>query len=287
MRIFLVITSLAAAGVAESQVVCRPDKDEREARLLAFFAAPIAFSPAGAATAPARGEVRLSFDGTWVPTPSDDLSRPERCYNNSKTENTSLSSVFPRPRLMVGLASRIWFEASYLPPVTVMDATPNLFSAALATAVPIGSGGATSLLLRTHVTIGQVKGPITCSSSVIQTSNPNGLCYANEPSEDTYKPNMFGGEVAAVFNGRGGGRLDAYLGAGVTSLRPRFEVGFTDAANNIDNTIVEVDLVRVAAFAGGRWRVGPRTALTAEVYSVPQDITTFRLGGSYTLRTGR
>jgi hypothetical protein len=282
MRPSLVIAglSIAVSGV-QSQQVCRPNKDQREAKLLAFFAAPIAFSPAGSVAPLAKGEIRLSFDATYVPTPSDEMSRPEICYTDAKRENTSLSSVFPRPRIAVGLSDNLWLEASYLPPVTVMDATPNLFSAALGWGRDIGG---TLLALRAHVTVGQVKGPITCNEDAIQTTSPSGTCYATEPSEDTYKPNMFGVEAALGFTH--GERLQTYLGTGVTSLRPRFQVGFVDASNNIDNTKVEVDLVRLSAFAGARYRLAPRAALTAEVYSVPEDITTIRLGGSYSLRGG-
>jgi hypothetical protein len=286
MKFSLVIAALAvAASPVLSQQVCKPGKDQREAKLLAFFAAPIAFSPAGAAAPLEKGEIRLSFDGTWVPTPSAEMSRPEVCYTDAKRENTSLSDVFPRPRIAIGLTPNLWIEASYLPPITVMDATPNLFSGALGFGKALGASSRTHLSLRAHITVGQVKGPITCNEDAIQTSNPSGTCYATRPSEDTYKPNMLGIEAALGF--QNGERLQTYVGTGVTSLRPRFRVGFVDASNNIDNTRVEVDLVRFAAFAGARFEVLSRAALTAEVYSVPQDVTTFRLGGSYSIRTGR
>ena len=45
-----------------------------------------------------------------------------------------------------------------------------------------------------------------------------------------------------------------------------------------------VDMTRFALGAGGWYRLGKATAITGEVYSVPADATTFRLGGSYTFR---
>ena len=49
---------------------------------------------------------------------------------------------------------------------------------------------------------------------------------------------------------RSSGRIALYGGGGVTWLRPRFQVGFTDANGITDATRVEVNLVRGAVFAG-------------------------------------
>lgn len=279
----LLLLSMIVTSAATAQV-CKPGADTHEAKLLAFFAAPIAFSPSGMAAPMAAGEVRLGFDVTYVPSPKKEITSPEVCYTSAKTENTELSPVFPRPRISVGLGAGFALEASYLPPITVMDATPNLFAVALGYGRRIGTGG-THALVRAHATVGEVKGPITCSPDVIQNSNSTGVCYANEPSEDTYKPSMVGLEGAIGFGG--GSRLRTYVGAGVTSLMPRFAVGFTDLLNNVDTTRVEVDLTRVAVFGGAAWQLNSRVSLTTELYSVPQDVTTIRLGGSYVLRRGR
>lgn len=249
--------------------------------MLAFFAAPIAFSPGGNVVPMARGEVRLGFDATYVPTPSEDIRRPETCYTNSKTENTELTPVFPRPRVAIGLGAGFALEATYLPPITVMDATPNLFAVALGYGRALG-GGRTSVLVRAHATIGEVKGPITCSPDVIQVGNPAGTCYADRPSEDTYEPNMVGVEGVLTF--RAQSRLRPYLGVGATALRPRFRVGFTDRLNNVDTTEVEVDLTRLTAVAGASLEVNSRVRLVGELFSQPQDVTTLRLGGVYVLR---
>ena len=61
-------------------------------------------------------------------------------------------------------------------------------------------------------------------------------------------------------------------------------MGFLYASGVYDDTKIEVDMTRLAVGVGGWYRVGISTALTGEVYSVPQDATTFRLGGAYTFR---
>lgn len=276
------LVTLTALSSTEAQEPCRPGKDSNEAKMLAFFAAPVAYSPAGNVGWLRAGDVRLSFDATYVPSPGDDISRSEIC--NDKGENTELSPVFPRPRLALGLGRGLALEVSWLPPVTVMDATPNLFSVGLSYLVPFGDRGM-SFTARGHATAGTVKGPITCADDVIQDDDPFEVCYATRPSEDTYKPNMFGLEGVLGFGGQS--RVSTYLGLGYTFLRPRFQVGFVDVNGNVDNTRIEVDLQRVAAFAGGIWHLSDRVGLTAELYSVPEDVTTVRIGGSWALRTAR
>jgi hypothetical protein len=270
--------------VARAQDVCKPGSGSNEAKMMAFFAAPIAFSPSGNVGVLRSGEIRLSFDVTYVPSPSEKITRPEDCYSNEKTENTELSPVFPRPRVAIGLGGGFAVEAMYLPPITVLDATPNLVSLALSYTRSLTSSVA--LGVRGHTTLGQVGGPITCSKDVIQSNQPAGNCYAFKPSDDTYKPNMVGGEAMLSFGTRES-KFSTYVGAGVTALSPEFEVGYIDALNNVDNTRLEVSLTRLAAFAGGAYRVVPRFALTGELYSVPEDVTTVRFGGSFTLRSGK
>jgi len=276
---FSALTAVQALAGGE----CRPPKDSSEAKLLAWFAAPIAFSPAGHSERLAPGAVRLSFDLTYVPAPGRDISRASYCQR--KSENTDLSPVFPRPRLAVGLPGGFFLEGSYLPPVTVLDATPNLGSLAVGWSRTLREqpgGSSTWVTLRAHATMGEVKGAITCSEDALQLTSPSQPCYGDEPSEDRYEPDMVGGEVMVGW--RGAGRLSGYIGGGYTSISPRFNVNFTPRGGTLDDTRVLIDDSRIAAFVGGQWRLAPRAALTAEVYSVPRDLTTIRVGASWQLR---
>jgi hypothetical protein len=284
----VILASVALSGTAHAQ--CLVPKESNEAKLLAFSAVPIAFSPAGNLSVMSAGSVRLSFDASYVPTASDDLNRTSLCFLQDKEENTRLSAIFPRPRIALGLGAGFFVEASYLPPVTVMDAQPNLGSVALGYVRAVGertaNGSGMTVALRAHSTFGKVKGPITCPSDALQQQDPNKACFGSAPSKDTYKPNLTG--VEAALGWEGSGRLGGYVGAGYSSLDPRFQVGFNQGDGFTDSTRVQPDgrMARFTAMLGGRFKVGPRAAITGELYSVPKDVTTFRLGASYALRGG-
>jgi hypothetical protein len=265
-----------------AQFECVAPKGSNVAKMLAWFDGPLAFAPQGPVQRLPRGAVVLAGDLTWVPTPGASITRTDVCYT-PKSEHTGLSPVFPRPRIIVGLGGGVSFEAMYLPPVTVADATPNMGSVALAWATPVG-GAATHLdvTLRAHATFGQVQGPITCPKSAIQQSSPTGVCWGANPSEDTYRPNVIGGEVGLASSAAG--PLRWYGGVGFASLMPRFQVGFTFVNNVVDHTKVRVDLTRLSAFGGLAWAMTKSVDLTAQLYSVPEDATTGRLGIAWRLR---
>ena len=274
------------AAPALAQGVCKPPESSNEAKLLAFFSTPIAFSSGGLVSGLAPWHFRVAFDAAYVPSPGRSMQQPEACYGIKKTENTQLSPVFPRPRIAIGLPGGFLFEGSYLPPIKVADAEPNLGSVALSFPWRFQGDfnrGDLSLLLRAHATLGHVRGPITCPEENLQQDDPGAACYGSLASLDTFEPNMYGGEVGLVKVGAEE-RWGAYTTGGVTWLRPRFQVGFLYASGVYDDTKIEVDMTRLAVGVGGWYRVGISTALTGEVYSVPQDATTFRLGGAYTFR---
>ena len=275
-----------SAAHAQLNYTCEPPKSSNEAKLLAFFATPIAFSPGGIVEGLAPWRVRVGLEASYVPSPSKEMQQPEACYAVKKTENTNLSPVFPRPRVTIGLPGGLMFEGSYLPPITVKDAKPNLGSFALSYPRRLSGDeahGTLSLLLRAHATLGKVEGSITCPEEDLQTNDPSAACYGTTKSSDTYKPNMFGGEVGLAKQAAGD-RWGAYASTGVTWLRPRFQVGFQYLDAAYDDTKITVDLARFAAGVGAWYRVGGAAAITGELYSVPADATTIRVGGAYTFR---
>ena len=269
----LVVRPLLAAAQ------CRPGEDSNEAKLLAHYSAPIVFAPQGAPSA-ARGRVTIGGDLTYIPEPDPSLERTGRCFMPKK-ESTRISPVFPRPRVTIGLPLGIGLEVAYLPPLRVAGAKANLISGALSIARPIVAVAGQPIVAaaRVHATRGYVNGAITCGADALQQSDPNAPCYGTEKSNDTFRPNMWGidGSVGRAFRD---GRLGVFAGGGITWLAPRFRVGFNDARGFVDRTRVEVDMHRVAVFGGGTYRLDGIWSATAQVYSVPVDVTLFRLGAT-------
>ena len=293
---FVALPALASLvwtrGVAAQE--CRPPTDSHEAKLLAFYSAPMSFSPLGAPERRRPGSVVLGVEVSPVPVPPPGLERTSFCYNG-KVAQTRLAAAFPRPRVVVALPAGLALEGSYLPPVTVADAQPNLGSVALsyarvvrgdAAGGPLSGAGAralVTLMLRAQGTFGRVRGPITCPTSSLQLGDPGEPCFGREASRDTFHPDMAGLEGALAVR-RPSGRLALYGGGGVTRLAPHFQVGFRNAEGALDTTRVTVSLTRASVFGGAAFRVLPAADLSAQLYAVPEDAVTWRFAASYRVR---
>jgi hypothetical protein len=279
------VTLLIAYHQAAGQ--CRVKTDSNEGKLLAFYTAPIVFSMATSPQEMRPGSIRIGAEGEYIPKPDRAIEQTGACFTQ-KSEHTSLSPVFGRPRITVGGPFGFALEAAYLPPVTIARAKPNLFSFAVSHARHLAVGPAlsgTTLMFRVHGTFGNVKGAITCPRSQLQQSDPLSPCYGTTPSKDTFHPDMFGGEIAAGL-APGSGTISFYAGAGANRIDPHFQVGFTDANGNVDATEVELDkpLTRGAIFGGVTAVLRQVLDLGLQVYSVPADATLFRLNGGIRFR---
>jgi hypothetical protein len=286
MRRGLVIGAIVLVG-QQASAQCRVPASSNEGKLLAFYTAPIVFSMAISPQVMSPGGIRIGAEGEYLPKPDRAIEQTGMCFTQ-KSEKTSLSPVFGRPRITIGAPFGFAFEAAYLPPVTIARAKPNLFSLAVSHAQNLAFGpgaSGTTLMLRVHGTFGNVKGAITCPRSSLQQSAPTSPCYGNSPSKDTFHPDMFGGEIAAGF-APGTRGISFYLGAGANRIDPHFQVGFTDLNGSVDNTEVELEkpLVRAAVFGGVTAVLRRILDVGAQIYSVPSDATLFRLNGGIRFR---
>ena len=287
MRRGLLIIVAAVTAHSPAAAQCRVDSNSNEGKLLAFYTAPIVFSMATAPEVLPPASIRLGAEGEYIPKPDPAIERTGLCFTQ-KSEHTSLSPVFGRPRVTIGGPFGFAVELAYLPPVTIARATPNLFNYALSQSHHFAAGPAasgTTLSLRFHGTVGNVKGAITCPRSQLQQSDPSAPCYGTNPSKDTFHPNMFGGEAAVGF-APGAGSLSWYAGAGANRIDPHFQVGFTDGTGHVDQTQVELrePLWRATVFGGLTAVVRNIFDVGAQVYSVPSDATLFRLMGGIRIR---
>ena len=265
---------------------CKVSSGSNEGRLLAFYTAPIVFSMAVAPEVLPPGSFRVGGEGEYIPKPNREIEQTGACFTQ-KSEHTSLSPVFGRPRITIGAPFGFAVEAGYLPPLTIARATPNLFSFAVSQAhhYRVGAARGTTLMLRIHGTVGNVKGAITCPRSQLQQTSPSSPCYGTTPSKDTFHPDMFGGDFAAGF-APGDGPFSFYGGVGANRIDPHFQVGFTSTGGGVDNTQVELEnpVVRTALFGGVTGVFRRIFDVGAQVYSVPADATLFRLMGGIRVR---
>jgi hypothetical protein len=287
MRRGLVVVATLIAAHQQLAAQCKVRTGSNEAKLLAFYTAPIVFSMATAPLQMVPGSLRIGAEGEYIPKPNSTIEQTGACFSQ-KSEHTSLSPVFGRPRITIGGPFGLALEAAYLPPVTIARAKPNLFSFAISHVQRVALGPAssgTTFMLRFHGTFGNVKGAITCPRSSLQQTSPSSPCYGTSPSNDTFHPNMFGGEIAAGFT-PGSGRISFYGGAGANRIDPHFQVGFTDGNGNVDVTQVQLEkpLVRGAVFGGVTAVLRQILDLGAQIYSVPSDATLFRLNGGIRFR---
>jgi hypothetical protein len=288
-RTLAVLAALAAAPLAlgaQANHTCRPGDDTNESKLLVFYSGPIAFSPGAPPERLRAGDVRFSVEATYVPSPAEGIRQPEACYGLEKKENTELSPVFPRPRLTVGLPAGFAFEASYLPPITVADATPNLGSVALSrtsNVVLLAGGRSLDLTVRAHGTMGLVRGSITCPAKALQQEAARFACFGTTESKDTFRPTTYGADGALSIGGPTSA-WRAYLGAGALRLEPTFQVGFQQSDGFFDDTRIAIHRTRPTLFGGAGWTILPRAELSLELFSLPGSMTTARLGAGYRLR---
>lgn len=273
IRALAIFSALTCLSASSAFAQCRPPRDSHEAKLLAFYSVPIVFSADAPALSLPAGAVRLAGEAAYVPTASATLQQTEYCYTG-RAENTGLTSFFARPRLAVGLPGGLGLEVSYLPPITVASATPDIGSAALW----LTRAASSTLLLtaRLHGTIGLVKGPITCPRSALQQSDPQAPCYGTRPSTDEFRPDMAGLELVASSNPATAGRVRFSAGLGIDQLYPRFRVGFSDLNGGTDHTRIVVNLTRITALAGATVILTNRCDASAQLFSSLQDATTVR-----------
>lgn len=256
---------------------CFPGPESNEAKTLAIFSVPLAYSPLAA---PSRENPawRVSLEVSTIPNVDDETATPTVCRPGKGPENTDLLPALVRPRVAARLGAGVVLDASWIPPVRINGVKSNLFGLAL------GWSGAMSRSVtvgaRIHGTFGEVNAPITCPEEALE--DPTSECFEGTESDDSYNPNIFGADVRLGL-GSTESRVHPYAGVGYTRLAPRFQVNFTNSAGELDDRRVSVDLNRLALFGGLSWRLSQSLGMAGEVYSTPADAVTLRVafGGTF------
>ena len=284
---------LVAAGAALLPTTARSQciglsENSPEAKLLAFYAVPLAFNASSQPEQLLPWHFRFTLEVTPMPA-ADSARRATTCYASSKQESTNLASVFPRPRVAVGLPFNFEAELSWVPPLKVKDAQANLIGLSLAWTrrVAIVAGASVIAQARVHTVIGSVEGPITCGIDALQ-ANALLPCYGRTPSNDRYTPNLSGGELNAAIDL---GDYAIYVSGGVNSLAPEFQVNFPVGAGYpnppaADRSLVTLGkrLSRYTVGAGATWRIFRGVDLSAQLYNSVNDVSITRIMLSYVAR---
>jgi hypothetical protein len=274
---FALLALLARAATAQGD--CFPPAASNEARTMAIFDVPLAFSGAAAPIRRQAGEITAGIEVTYLPKVSDSLATPKLCRPNKGPEHTDFLFAVPRPRIALGLPAGFALEASWIPPLRISDVRANLVGVALSRVTALNARGAV-LGVRAHGSYGVIKAPITCDDAALQDASSE--CFMGTRSDDAFKPGVLGVEAAVAWPlGR---MIRPYIGAGYNHLAPRFQVNFTNSQGSTDRRKVTVDLDRVALFAGATWQATRIVELSGEIYSAPTDAVTGRVTGRLRLR---
>ena len=261
---------LGWATSATAQGDCLPGPQSNEARTLATFAVPLAFSR-GSAPDLLPG-FNAGVELAYLPKLSDAEATSTICRPGKGPEHTNLLFAIPRPRIGLPLPFGLSLQASWVPPIRVNGVKANLFGISVEKA--FGRLDGLVAAVRAHATFGSIRAPITCDDAALR--NPISECFRGTRSDDRLRPNIMGVDLA-VGGSLAGGRLRPYGGAGYNRLQPRFQVNFTNQFGEVDNTRVEVDLNRLVLFGGATWQVAERLGLTGELYVAPSDAVTGRV----------
>jgi hypothetical protein len=249
---------------------CFPGPESNEAKTMAIFAVPLAFS---------RGNAPDRFPGfnaglelAYLPKVSDALATPTICRPGKGPEHTDLLFGLPRPRLGLPLPLGLNLQASWVPPVRVNGVKANLFGISVEKA--FGRLDGLVAAVRVHATFGSIRAPITCDDDALRDATSE--CFGGSRSDDHLRPNILGLDLA-VGGPLAAGRLRPYGGAGYNRLQPRFQVNFTNRFGELDHRRVEVNLDQLVVFGGASWQVAERLSLTGELYAAPSDAVTGRV----------
>lgn len=277
MRLLAALGVLVALPALVAGQDCNPPKSSNEAKVFAIRGTSIAFSPLNAPAQQRTGSIGLTVEGTYLPKIDSATRVPSVCRPGKPAENTNLLSGFIRPRLVLNSSQGFFLELSWVPPIRVNGVKANLF--AIAGGRTVALSPSSMLRARGYWTFGTIHAPFTCPDYAL--IDPAYTCNGGTVSDDSYKPNAFGGDLSI---GWALGKLQPYLGIGVNFLRPRFQVNHTDSTGYVDNSKVSVNLTRFAAMGGVTLALSSVFRLGGEVYTQPADVVTGRVFLTYMIR---
>ena len=275
----LALAALLAAVPAARAAVLLED-GSNEAQLMGYYAAAIAFTPVGAA---AGRTFEAGLDLDYVPGLSAEDRRTT--FAGAKVENTNFTSVLPRPHLRWRPRDRLLLEAGFVPPVHAFGLVPAM-AAAAATWRFAGRDDGVGWRARGHYLRGDIEGPITCSDDAV-ADPANGVCYGGQPSDDHFRPEVYGVDFVADGPRLGVDGLAWYALAGYRHETLRFDTHFVNVFGRLDDQALVAHFDRASVAFGLTWAAWRGLRVAGEGYYAPDALATVRVGVSWGWGAGR
>ncbi len=247
---------------------------------MGFYSSALASNPLGSPfrSGVAPWSIELGMELSYVPH----LNRQQRTAGYDKPESSNLSPVLPRPRLSLALPGAVVLDASWLPPIQVVDAKANLFGLSLRREVRLGSGTYPfAVTPRISFLEGRITGAITCSEKMAAGTLEDVFYYANichaHASKDYFDPTHFTVDLSFHHGPRFLG-ADSYLTAGVRREYTSFDIGVIgdNGVRDLDHPILEMNATRGFGILGLQWSQFARTRYILELNYTPGSLVTVR-----------
>jgi hypothetical protein len=230
-----------------------------------YFASVSQLSPFGSPDDHRPGSWTIGLEVGWIPS----LSEAERTvgFGGVKTEDLNRSSIFVRPRLLIGLPHGISLELGYVPPVDLDGVEPNL--AGLAVRRSFWQGASARVGGRLIAQYGTFEGDFTCSADEIDRG-PNPF-NCEGPSSDEMTLRSTGLELSAARRLGAAEQFEPYVAVTYTEMDLDFQV---DARYNgiLDRTLLLTDGDALSVSAGLGVDTGERGHLVFELFYSPLDV---------------
>jgi len=240
-----------------------------EAWAMKYFTSVNLLTGLGAPRSLEPGAVYLEVEGAWVPT----LSESERTvgFNGTKVEDLNRTSVFVRPRAVIGLPRKFSLTLSWVPPIEVNGVQPNLLSIAIGR--PVREARSWRIGLRGYAQYGTLQADFTCPEDVVAAGNDPGENPFNcvEPSSDEQAVGALGVEVSWAYRADDSARWEPHVGLSANYLDMEFQVD-SRHSEFVDRALLLADGWTFSVTAGITYHASGRWKLVGEAFYSPLDV---------------
>lgn len=266
------LLAAALASSAAAQVLLDEHQrlafDRPESWAMKYFTAATTPTGFGVPRAVEPGALLVGLEGGWLPSLSEEERRVG--FNGAKVEDINRSSVFARPRLLIGLPASLSLELGYVPPVELDGVEPNLISLALGR--PVYESGRWRAGVRLTAQHGTLEGDITCPAAEAAAGRDPSRNPLNclEPSNDELTSTAYGLELsAAIMPARS--KFEPYATLAVNRMDLELQL---DARWSVfvDRTLQTTDGTTWHATAGFQYEGWERSSLGVELFYSPLDV---------------